>query len=137
MLLRESLTRLMNRLRYPVSLPDDIANDLGISLPRIRSLKVFLELLSMPATKTKHLKRWMPRHEAEAAFKCAIKKETFSASSFFSYYFNHGWVVVALYFDEHARLRRAYLQCPACETMEGFELKIDEESCLNALLKSS
>ncbi len=127
MLLRESLTRLISRFRYPVSLPEDIANDLGVSLPLTLSFKVFLEMLSLPSSKTTKLYKRMPRHQAEVAFQCAVKKETFASCSLFSYYFNKGWVVVALYFDEEERLKRAYLQCPACEVMEGFDLFMEEE----------
>lgn len=130
MQLRESLMRLMTRFRYPVSLPEDISKDLGISLPSTLSFKVFLGLLAAPSSRATKLRKWMSRSEAEAAFQRALKRETFSSCSLFSYYFNQGWVVIALYFDANARLRRAYFQCPACESMHGFDILLEEESLL-------
>lgn len=125
--LRESLMRLMSRFRYPVSMPEDIAKDLGIRIPATVSFKIFLGLLSAASSRSTKLRRLMPRRQAEAAFQNALKKEMFSSCSLFSYYFNQGWVVIALYFDDGARLRRAYFQCPACESMQGFDLLLEEE----------
>lgn len=126
----QGLTRLLSRFRYPVSLPEDIARDLGMHLPNTLNFQEFLKLLASPHHRPAKLRRYMPRFLAESAFESALKKETFRSCSLFSYYFNKGWLVFALYFDEDARLRRIYLQCPACESIEGFDLILDEEMAL-------
>ena len=127
----ESLTRLVSRFRYPVSLPEDVSRDLGIHLPNTLNFPDFLKLLASPHHHSSKLCKYLPRHRAEAVFELALKKEKFKSCSHFSYYFNKGWLVFSLCFDEEARLRRVYIQCPACETLEeGFELPLDEEPML-------
>lgn len=123
----QSLMRLISRFRYPVSLPEDVANDLGMHLPNSLNFQEFLKLLASPHHRPARLRKYMPRSIAEAAFESALKKEAFKSSSLYSYYFNGGWLVFALHFDEEARLRRIYLQCPAREPVEGFDLLLDEE----------
>ena len=123
----ESLTRLICRFRYPVSLPEDVAHDLGMHLPNTLNFQEFLQLLSSPYQRPAKLRKLMSRTLAESTFESALKKETFHSCSLFSYYFNKGWLVFALYFDEDARLRRIYLQCPACELIDGFDLPLDED----------
>lgn len=125
--LLESLTRLISRFRYPVSLPEDVARDIGMHLPNTLSFQEFLRLLSAPHQRPAKLRKYMSRTLAESTFDSALKKETFKSSSLFSYYFNKGWLVFALYFDEDSRLRRVYLQCPSCASMDGFDLVLDEE----------
>jgi hypothetical protein len=133
MYLRQSLIRLISRFRYPVSLPEDVAHDLGMQLPNTLPFHAFLQLLASPHQRPANLRKHMSRTMAEAAFASALKKEMFKSSSLFSYYFNKGWLVFALYFDDHSRLRRVYLQCPACEPLEGFDLTLDEELFADAL----
>lgn len=123
----ESLTRLVSRFRYPVSLPEDVAHDLGMSLPNTLNFQEFLKLLSSPHHRPTKLRKFMSRRRAEQTFELALKKESFHSSSLFSYYFNKSWLVIALYFDEQDRLRRVYLQCPACEAFDGFDLTLEEE----------
>lgn len=127
MQLLESLTRLICRFRYPVSLPEDVAHDLGMHLPNTLNFQEFLYLLSSPYQRPAKLRKYMSRTLAESTFESALKKESFRSCSLFSYYFNKGWLVFALYFDEDGRLRRIYLQCPACEPIDGFDLPLDEE----------
>jgi hypothetical protein len=123
----ESLTRLVCRFRYPVSLPEDVANDLGLHLPNTLNFQEFLQLLSSPSQRPAKLRKFMTRSLAESTFVSALKKETFHSCSLFSYYFNKGWLVFALYFDEGAKLRRIHLQCPACESIDGFDLSLEED----------
>ena len=123
----ESLMRLCCRFRYPVSLPEDVANDLGMKLPNTLSFKEFLHLLSSPHHHPTRIKKFMKREQAEKVFELALKREKFKSSSLFSYYFNKNWLVITLYFDEEDRLRRLYLQCPACEQLDGFDIPLDEE----------
>lgn len=137
MQLLESLSRLISRFRYPVSLPEDVARDLGMQLSNSLHFDAFLRILSSPHQRPTKLRRYMPRHQAENAFASALKKESFGRSSLFSYYFNRGWLVFTLYYDEKSRLRRIYLQCPAAESIEGFDLPLEEEvpllSAINGL----
>lgn len=123
----ESFIRLISRFRYPVSLPEDVAHDLGMYLPNTLNFKEFLQLLASPHQRPAKLRKYMPRCLAEGAFQSALKKETFGSCSLFSYYFNKGWLVFTLYFDESSRLRRIHLQCPACVSIEGFDLPMDED----------
>ena len=125
--LLKSLTRLISRFRYPVSLPEDIAHDLGMYLPNTLNFQKFLQLLSSPHHRPAKLRKYMSRGVAEATFESALKKEAFKSCSLFSYYFNKGWLVFALYYDEDSRLRRVHLQCPACTSIEGFDLPLEEE----------
>lgn len=127
MLLLEALTRLMSRFRYPVSLPEDVARDLGMNLPNTLTFNEFLKILASPQQRPSKLKKYMTRKQAEMAFGSALKKEFFKSSSLFSYYFNKGWLVFALYYDECSRLRRIYLQCPSTSSIDGFDLPLDEE----------
>jgi hypothetical protein len=123
----ESLNRLICRFRYPVSLPEDVAHDLGMHLPNTLSFREFLRLLTAPYQRPAKLRKYMARSLAESTFESALKKETFCSCSLFSYYFNKRWLVFALYFDEESRLRRVYLQCPTDEAVEGLDLFLDEE----------
>lgn len=135
MQLLESLIRLISRFRYPVSLPEDVSRDLGIHLPNTLNFSDFLKLLSSPHHRSSKLSKYLPRYQAEAVFESALKKETFKSCSLFSYYFNKGWLVFALYYDQEARLRRVYIQCPDCEVLEGFDLPLNEEPLLGSQLK--
>lgn len=130
MQLLESITRLLSRFRYPVSLPEDVSRDLGLCLPNTLSFHDFLKLLASPHHRCTRLHKYISRHRAEAAFESALKKETFKSCTLFSYYFNKGWLVFTLYFDEQMRLRRINTQCPACEGIEGFDLPLAEEPVL-------
>ncbi len=123
----ESITRLICRFRYPVSLPEDVAHDLGMHLPNTLNFQEFIQLLSSPHHRPSRLRKFMPRLQAEHVFELALKKESFRSSSLFSYYFNKSWLVIALYFDEEDRLRRIYLQCPACEQLDGFDIPLDDD----------
>jgi hypothetical protein len=123
----ESLTRLISRFRYPVSLPEDVARDIGMHLPNTLNFQQFLHLLSSPHQRPAKLRKYMSRTLAESTFESALKKETFKSCSLFSYYFNKGWLVFALYFDEDSRLRRVYLQCPNYAPIDGFDLSLEEE----------
>lgn len=114
-----NFSRFINRFRYPASLPEDVAGDLGIELPNNIDFDELLQRLSCTCPKT--LWKKMSRYAAESAFQGSLKKEIFRSSSLFSYYFNQGWVVITLYFDENNSLRRLYVQTPE---REGFDLQL-------------
>ncbi|NGX61156.1 MAG: hypothetical protein K940chlam9_00637 [Chlamydiae bacterium] len=120
----ETFYRLVSRFRYPVSLPEEVASDLGLHVPNSVSFQEFIQYLSSPEHRPTKLRRDMPRILAESAFESALKKESFKSCSFFSYYFNKSWLVFALHYDPEGRLRRVYLQCPNCISQEGFDIPI-------------
>jgi len=115
------------RLRYPVSLPEEIATDLGISVSNFLTFDEFVCQLTSHSCRPRRLLRFMPREEAEAAFQSAQRKERFCRSSLFSYYFHEGWLEFSLYFDEHARLRRIYIQHKDLAREQGIEIPLDQQ----------
>lgn len=98
------------RLRYPVSLPEDVASDLGFELSNSIQFNDFIRFLTDPSHRPTNLSRLMPRGQAEDVFRLARRKEKFSKISLFSYHFNGGWMEFILEFDEQALLRRLYIR---------------------------
>lgn len=119
------LFHLMVRLRYPVSLPEDIATDLGINTSNFLTFEEFVSQLTSKEHRPRRLTRFMPRDTAEAAFTSAQRKECFGRSSLFSYYFHEGWLEFKLHFDEKARLRRIYIQHRRLASELGIEIPLD------------
>ena len=103
-------TRLFIRFRYPVSMPEEIAADLGLNMTNALSFKEFIHTLTDPCHRPTKLSRFMPREEAEEIFRCALRKERFQQNTLFSYHFKNGWMEFILQFDEHSRLRRLYIR---------------------------
>lgn len=115
------------RFRYPVTLPEEIATDLGISIPNFLSFNEFIYQLTNISCKPRRLKRFMPRELAEAALESAQRKERFSRNSLYSYYFHEGWLEFNLHFDEHARLRRIYLHHKHVDDIKGIEIPLHQD----------
>lgn len=132
MYLLEAFTRLLARFHYPVSLPEDIAKDLGVHLANSLSFDEFLLFLSSPHMRPAKLRKYISRRRAEGAFQSYSRREVFPSCTLYSYYFNRGWVVIALHFDEEEKLRRVYFQCPASAEIEGFNLFLESEARLYA-----
>lgn len=128
----QGLGRLFCRFRYPVSLPEDVAGALGITLPNHLSFEKLMEELSC-ANPTK-LRRFMGREMAERHFKGAVRKEIFGCFSIFSFYFRQGWMEFVLHFDERSRLRRVYLQHKEIKQPSGKEiaLRCGDETLIKA-----
>lgn len=101
---------LFMRLQYPVSLPGDVAEALGISMSNYTSCNAFLRCLKNQTCSPTRLMKYMPRAKAEAAFSSATRRECFRHTSLFSFYFKRGWLEFVLHFDEENRLRRLYMQ---------------------------
>lgn len=120
----DSVYRLIQRLRYPVSLPEDVANALGIHVSNFMTFDQFVSQLVSPKCRPTRLKKFMPREKAEEAFAGALRKEYFKHNSLFSYYFNEGWMEFVLFYDEHSRLRRIYLQHKHIVEEEGIEIPL-------------
>jgi len=116
--------RFFIRWRYPVSLPEDIAEALGLEFTCYLTFDEFVSRLSCPQLRPKSLKKYMPRQQAEDAFSSALRKDTFSQKSLFSYYFNEGWIEFILQFDDQARLRRLYLQHKCIRDDLGLEIHL-------------
>lgn len=108
----KSFSRLLIRFRYPGTLPEELARDLGIKLPHRGLLKELVIALMSSLPKSRRLSLHMSRDRAEASFKFAVKKEKFHSTTLFSYYFSEGWLVFTLYFDQEGRLGRLQLQTP-------------------------
>jgi hypothetical protein len=104
------IVRLFIRLRYPVSMPEDVAADLGLELTNSLNFQEFIHCLTDPRHRPRKLTRFMPREQAEDIFRLARRKERFQQNSLFSYHFKGGWMEFMLQFDEKARLRRLYIR---------------------------
>ena len=126
MKLRSWLYQALLRLRYPVSLPEEIATDLGITASNFLTFEELVCQLTNETTRPKRVKRFMQREKAEAAFDSAQRKEKFGRSSLFSYYFHEGWLEFHLHFDEHSRLRRMYLQHKDIAHEQGIEIPLHQ-----------
>lgn len=105
------------RLRYPYSLPEEIAKDLGIPLtnqmPYQRLQTRICKRRWCPTT----LYKFMPKEDALEMLSSAYRIDHFGNKEIVSYYFREGWIEFELNFDEESRLRRLELHT-ASETIE-------------------
>lgn len=120
------LLEMLVRLRYPVSLPQDVACSLGIELPNTVRFKELLTQLTDPSLKLGTLTRYMPRDEAERSFQSALRKERFQHSSLYSFYFTEGWLEFELHFDETSKLRRLYVHHRLLPYPSGYEITLSQ-----------
>lgn len=120
--------QLFMRFRYPVSMPEDVAEALGIHLSNQLTFKDFVSNLSGSEVLPTKLSKFMPREMAEQAFCKAIRKERFCEKTLVSYYFPQGWVEFILQFDQKARLRRLYLLHREVKNDQGVEIKLNSKS---------
>ena len=119
------LYRFILRFRYPVSLPEDVAQALGIPLSNHLTFDEFVKYLSCPKKCCpSKLKKYMSREKAEEAFGNALKKDRFPRNTLFAYYFQEGWLEFSLSFDEHSRLRRVYVQHKLIAKDSGIEINL-------------
>ena len=116
------------RLRYPVSMPQDIACALGIQVQNTVRFRGLLTQLTDPSCKPPNLTKYMPRDKAERCFHHASRKERFQQSSLYSFYFNEGWLEFALHFDETSRLRRLYVHHRLIPHPSGYELPLTQST---------
>ncbi len=123
----QAFIKLIYRIRYPISLPEDVAGDLGIKVPSDHPIFTDVMSLLFDSTHTPaHLNRFMPRDQAEKIFRSACKRERFLNRSLFSYYIADGWLAFECIFDEKERLRRVFVQHKAfqVEPEEGIEINL-------------
>lgn len=124
----DSLSRFFSRFRYPFTLPEDIANALGINVSNYVTFDEFMKLLTSPSCNPTKLTKFMPRKKAEGAFKGAQRKEQFTKNTLISYYFPEGWVEFNLEFDGNSELRRVYIQHKQISEERGIELHLAAHS---------
>lgn len=120
--------RFFVRFRYPFSLPEDIADSLGISLSNHLAFKDFVFCLTQKMQIPTRLTKFMPRELAEKTFIKPVKTERFCQKTLVSYYFNEGWLEFMLHFDNKARLRRVYLLHIDIPSDQGLEIPLLFES---------
>lgn len=118
------LERAFLRFRYPVSLPEEIAEALGIPLSNSLSFKDFVHELSHTKTAPTSLSRLMSRSSAEKVFHNAVRTERFTEKTLISYHFPQGWLEFMLQFDRESRLRRIYLLHREIPSDQGIELPL-------------
>ena len=122
----KTIERTLLRFRYPVSLPEEVSEALGVPLSNYMSFKDLVKTLSEPLSSPKRLSRFMPRHVAENVFCNAAKQERFCEKTLISYHFPEGWVEFILQFDRESRLRRVYLLHKDIASDQGIELSLSE-----------
>lgn len=118
------LSRFFLRFRYPLSMPEDVGDALGIQISNWVTFQEFVSSLTSPNCRPTKLKKFMPREKAEEAFLSAPIKEKFQHNTLISYCFNEGFVEFILHFDEQSKLRRIYLQHKGIKHDRGFEIPL-------------
>jgi hypothetical protein len=121
-----AVREMLIRFRYPVSLPEDVAESLGVAIDNTIEFQNFINICH--SLRPTRLTKFMPRMEAERAFHSALRKEKFSCSSLYSFYFNEGWLEFELQFDANSLLRRVYLHHKLISGTVELNLAIDESS---------
>lgn len=123
----KSMSYFITRLRYPGSLPEEVAIALGIEITNGIKFSHMLKILTSPTTYITTLTKNMPRELAEKQFKTACYKERFGYKTLFSYSFPQGYMEFELEFDMHSKLRRIYLHHRLLSFHEGIELGIGKK----------
>ena len=114
------------RLRYPVSLPEDVAQALGVPISNFISFKKFSNQMKSPDLRPTRLTKFMSREAAEQAFGSALRREKFPRNTLCSYFFNNAWLEFSLHFDDQCRLRRLYVNHRDFPEQAGIEIPLNE-----------
>lgn len=122
--MKEIFRKFLTRFRYPVSLPEDIAQALGVNFSNAQPFKEFVKQLIAPSLKPTTLSKFMMREQAEQVFGNAPLQERFHCSTLVSYYFNEGWLEFILKFDDKGCLRRIYMMHRDIPIEEGIEIPL-------------
>ncbi|MGE3954168.1 MAG: hypothetical protein AB7F31_03080 [Parachlamydiales bacterium] len=130
-LLRQ-MARLLYRFRHPVTLPEEVACDVGIPLSNGLSCEAVIQRLKDPSHPSRKLIRMMPREGAEALFHNAVKQERFRRSTLFSYYFASGWMEFALHFDDQDLLRKVTILHRNILDDRGVEMPLTEAQAVGS-----
>lgn len=123
-----SFIRLISRLKHPVSLPEEVAFDLGIVLSNRLNYQQLTDLFRQEKLIPSKLHRFMSRQLAEQSFVHAVKIERFCRESHFSYCFDGNWIDFTLHFDQNDQLRRLYVHCCG--------MAIDEQQEIDLMVKT-
>jgi hypothetical protein len=107
-----------------VTLPEDVAQALGIELSNYITFDKLVTSLTCPSCQPSKLRKFMNRERAEDAFRNAHSKELFKKNSLFSFYFSEGWIEFSLEFDDQSRLRRLYLHHKSIQQERGIEIPL-------------
>jgi len=118
----DRLSRFFARFRYPVTLPEDVTETLGVQVSNFMSFDELIKKITSSRCNPLSLAKYMPRKEAERAFQRATCIEQFGEKTLVSYFFPEGWVEFVLKFDHQSRLRRIYLLHKEIEEVEGVEI---------------
>lgn len=118
----DRFARFLARFRYPVALPEDVAETLGVNVSNFLTFDELIKKLSTCDSNPHRLAKYMPRREAERAFTNATCVEQFGRKTLISYYFPEGWIEFLLEFDSEMLLRRLYLRHKDIEAEEGVEV---------------
>ena len=127
-------SRLFYRFRHPVTLPEEVACDVGIPLPNGLSCEAVIQRLKDPNQSSNKLVRMMPREGAEALFHNAVRQEKFRKSTLFSYYFASGWMEFSLQYDDQDLLQRVYILHRNIADDRGVEMPLAELEATGAPL---
>lgn len=120
----DGLSRLFARFWYPVTLPEDVTETLGVEVSNFLSFDELINRITNSSTNPLRLSRFMPRRDAEKAFAHATCVEHFGEKTLVSYFFPQGWIEFVLKFDHESRLRRVYVQHKDIESEEGIEITL-------------
>lgn len=120
----DRITRFLARFRYPVTLPEDVAETLGLEVSNFLSFDELIKKLTCCNSNPLRLAKYMPRREAEHAFQHATCIDRFGRKTLVSYYFPEGWVEFVLEYDTEMLLRRIYLRHKGVEAEEGEEVNL-------------
>ncbi|MCB1112240.1 MAG: hypothetical protein H7A37_00160 [Chlamydiales bacterium] len=120
----DPFSRFFARFRYPVSLPEDVAKALGITVSNFLTFEQFLACLTSTDCRPVRLAKFMPREEAEELFSGSTEINRFGDRTAISYYFDHdGWLELSLIFKD-GKLRRVYLNHRKITQEEGVEIPL-------------
>ena len=128
----DSLSRIVARFWHPVSLPEDVADVLGVTISNFVTFDELVSVVERSRCDPMKLAKFMPRKDAEAAFSHSKCKECFHDRTLVSYYFNEGWIEFILHFDECSQLTHVYLMHKGIEEDGGVEIP----TCCSYIQKS-
>lgn len=118
------IVRFFARFWHPVALPEEVVETLGVEVSNFLSFGDLIRCLNSCHCHPPSLAKYMPRKDAETAFKKPTCVEKIGNKTLISYYFNEGWVEFVLHFDTDGRLRRIYLLHKEIEQDEGVEIQL-------------
>jgi len=120
----DGFLRIIARFWYPVALPEEVVETLGVEVSNFLSFDDLVKILAKSTCNPHRIARYMPRKEVEAAFRNATSRDIFRDKTLITYFFNEGSVEFVLYFDRYDLLRRVYLRHRCIQMEEGVEIPL-------------